>query len=297
MTIRYLLPAAFLLTGTAACGPDRATQERMAALEAVAAEKDSLLVLVTENARAMSEIGAAVAGVETAEGMRGLQVSSESPMAASRDSLVARVRSVTERVQSAEQRLAESRGRIRTLSARSDSLNTSVQQLNVSLAGFQVAMDAQRAALTELTNRMGALAEENVRLAEERQQLADSMVHLAVETNTIYYTIGTEQELLERGIVHKEGGSRVLFILGRRGQTLVPSRDLDPSQFIAADRRYLTEIPLPDSAEYRIASRHDVAALAVRVEDDGTIEAGALRIADADRFWQASRYLIVVRRS
>ena len=281
-----------------ACGPDPATQERLQHLEAVSAEKDSLLVLMAENARAMTEIGAALAGVESEESTRNLQVSNESPMAASRDSLVARVRQVTERVASAEERLAMSQRRVRALTRHSDSLDTSMQQVEIALASFQVAMDAQRASLDELNQRMDALRMENARLAEEGERLSDSMAHLANETNTIYYVVGTEQELIERGIVRKEGGSRVLFVLGRRGQTLVPARELDPSQFITADRRSLTEIPLPDSTgEYRIASRQDLAALDVPVESNGTIEATVLRIADPDRFWQASRYLIVVRRT
>jgi hypothetical protein len=54
-----------------------------------------------------------------------------------------------------------------------------------------------------------------------------------------------------------------LFIFGKRGETLVPARDLDTTQFTQIDIRQVTEIPLPDSsAEYLIASRQNLDGLA-----------------------------------
>src|SRR3989454_11609677 len=70
---------------------------------------------------------------------------------------------------------------------------------------------------------------------------------------TVYYVVGTKDELEQKGIITEEGGARFLFVLWKSGKTLVPSRNLDPGVFTVADRRHFTELPLPESdKEYRI---------------------------------------------
>src|SRR5947199_8537513 len=85
---------------------------------------------------------------------------------------------------------------------------------------------------------------------------------MATEANTVYYIVGTKDELEQRGIVREEGGARFLFVLWKSGKTLVPSRNLDPTAFTPFDRRALSEIPLPAAdKEYPIYSLHDASAL------------------------------------
>ena len=112
---------------------------------------------------------------------------------------------------------------------------------------------------------------------------------------TAYYIVGTKDELIEQGIVTEVGGSRVLFIFGRAGKTLVPARELDTAQFTPIDLRTTLEIALPDSlATYRIASRQNVAFLADPPDKDGKVRS-PLRITSPDEFWLPSKFLIVVR--
>jgi hypothetical protein len=157
-------------------------------------------------------------------------------------------------------------------------------------------LENQKAAIEGLTARVEALEAENVVLATEKAALVDTVEQLVEENHTAYYVIGTKDELIQRGIVTEEGGSRVLFIFGKAGKTIVPSRQLDPADFIPIDIRNVTEIALPDSSrEYRIASRQDMEALAEPPSDGKIRNANALRIADADQFWMPSKFLIIVR--
>lgn len=283
-----------LVLGLAACdrGPSPEVQAQLAQLTAVSAEKDSLLTQVAENARLMSEIGAQLVAVADREKLA-KSVSSESPMAASRDSLRVMVGDVTQRLQLGEERLNESRQRIRLLTRMSDSART---QFEATLASINETLENQKTAITSLTERVEALEAENVVLATEKAALADTVEQLVDETNTAYYVIGTKEELIERGIVTEEGGSRVLFIFGKAGKTIVPARQLDPADFTPIDIRHVTEITLPDSTEeYRIASRQDVAALAEPPQDGKIRNSNALRIAAPDQFWMPSKFLILVR--
>jgi len=117
-----------------------------------------------------------------------------------------------------------------------------------------------------------------------------------VRENTVYYVIGTRDELQERGIVAPVGGSRFLFVLWKTGVTLAPARHLDPSLFTAINKREVTNIPLPDpNGHYRIASRQDLTALGTQADDQGEITgAGSLTIAHPEQFWKNSKFLIIV---
>jgi hypothetical protein len=72
--MQWTLAVALLgFAGLAACGPSEEVRRQMAELQAVAAEKDSLLIQVAENARLMSEISAEVARVQAPAGKAGTQ--------------------------------------------------------------------------------------------------------------------------------------------------------------------------------------------------------------------------------
>lgn len=292
------LLAVVLLLALAACGPDAETQRRLAQLDTVTAEKDSLLAQVAENALIMSEIGAELARVNapTTAG------ASETPIALTRDSLLSSIRALTTRLQESEARLVESEQRIQRLTGETSGFQRTIAQLRSTIA-------TQKETIASLTEQVEALKEENVRLteanvvlsesnialSEENLALADTVSRLAERDNTVYYVIGTKDDLLRRGIVVEEGGSRVLFVFGKRGKTLVPARQLDPAQFVMVDKRTFSEIPLDPTKEYTIASRQDFGALDPQPADDGNVS-GVLRIVDPDRFWSGGRYLVIVER-
>lgn len=283
---------AALLVALTGCtvGPSAEQQRQLDQMEQIAAEKERLMSEVVVNARLMSEISSALATVnfrpEVFEA-----VSLESPVAASRDSLVAMVANVTTRVSESEARLAESRRRIRALTTENDSLRV---ELEGTITNFESVIENQKATIVALHEQVDRLVQETVRLAEEKAALADSLADAAVLANRAYYIIGTKDELLERGIVVEEGGSRFLFIFGKRGKTLRPAVDLNESDFVLIDRRAVREIPLPDpERDYRIASRQNLEFLESPRDDDGEIR-GSLRIGSPADFWKPSRFLIIV---
>lgn len=283
-----------LVVAGTACQPgaNPDVEAQLAQLTAVSAEKDSLLAQVAENARLMSEIGAQLTAVADREQLQRVGSAAESPLAATRDSLRIMVGDVTKRIQMSEERLRESQRRIRNLTNTSDSLRT---QFDETLVSLQETLENQKTTIATLTDRIEHLEAENVQLATEKAALADTVELLVEETNVAYYVIGTKDELVERGIVTEEGGSRVLFIFGKAGKTLVPARELNPADFTPIDLRHVTEIVLPDSTEqYRIASRQNLAALA-EAPEDGKVRGAALRIAQPSQFWLPSKFLILVR--
>lgn len=289
--LRTGLPVLALISATG-CGPSQEERERVAALEEAAAQRDSLILEVADLGRFVSDISSELSEVS----LDGSQhaVIAESPAQAERDSIIAKVQHLNTLVAETRTRLEQSRRRVAGLSARSDSLQNLLAE---TITNYERILENQRAQIATLTARIDTLETANVMLAADLDTLSATVDTLRAETSTVYYVVGTKDELLERGVVEEEGGARFLFIFGKRGKTLVPARDLDPSAFTALDKYEVTQIPLPDStARYRIASRHPLEYLANPLNDDGKL-VGAVDIAAPDAFWRNSRYLIVVRES
>jgi len=284
----------------AACGPSSEVREQLAQLEAVTAEKDSLLRQVAENARLMSDIAAELAQVQTP---RTATVGGQepAPVAITRENLLEDIKQLTTRLEESEKRLAQSEERIRTLTRESQSTQARVAEFRKTIQELQATIENQKQTIAALTEQVNALQEENVRLTAENTQLAleksaleQTVSEMEERESTVYYVVGTKDELIQRGLVTEEGGSRVLFVFGKRGKTLVPSRILDLTQFTAVDKRVWTDFPLPrPDKEYRIITRQDLSALAEPADEEGKIR-GALRIANPDRFWAHHKYLILV---
>jgi len=279
-----LVPAVVL--AAAACGPSPEVRAKLAALDTVSAQKDSLLQEVALQTRLLSDVAAEIAEVQ----VKDLKVSTESPAAAHRDSMVQTIRSVVTRLDQSERRLRQSQQRVRSLTQLSDSLRAT---LEATMANLEGVIESQKLTIATLTARIDTLQTHNLALQSENVALKDTVT----SESAVFYVIGTKAELKQQGIIVEEGGSRVLFILWRTGETVAPARELDPTLFTAIDRRQTTEIPLPHpTGRYRIVSRHDLQFLDTPRDDRGRITgAESLRIGSPANFWRASRFLIVVQ--
>lgn len=276
MTVKPLCAALLLAVAGSACGTSAETERKLAELEQANAQKDSLMQEVALSSRLLSDISVEIAKVQV-RGSR-LEVSSETPLTAQRDTMIAKLRYVVTRVRATEQQLGQSRARIQTLTGLSDSLRAT---LDSTVTNLQTVIASQKTTIDWLTERVNVLTAENFRLRDS--------------VSTVYYVVGTKDELKEKGILVEEGGSRVLFVLWRTGRTLAPARDLDPSDFTPIDSRLTMEIPLPDTtAEYRIASRQNLDALATPRTRGKFTNVPSLQITSPDDFWRNSKFLIIV---
>src|SRR2546423_1713313 len=272
--LKFTLAA--LVFVVAACGTSAETERKLAELEQANAQKDSLMQEVALSSRLLSDINVEIAKVK----VRGrLNVSSESPITASSDTLIAKLRYVVTRVRETESQLAQSRQRIKNLTNLSDSLRAT---LDSTASNLQAVIATQKQTIDLLTDQVNTLTAENV-------ALRDSL-------STGYYVIGTRAELKKKGILTEQGGGRVLFILWRTGKTLQPARNLDPSLFTPIDTRKVTEIPLPSAgASYKVASLQDLDYIEEQRDNGKYSGVPALTITSPSDFWRSSKFLIIIR--
>lgn len=277
------LPMALLLAAGCKQGPTPEVQARLDSLSQTSAERDRLMQEVAENTRLVSEISRELAKVNVPA--RQLKVSAESPLRASRDTLIQKIHYMSARVREIEPKLKASEQRIKDLTTLSDSLRN---ELAATMQNLQGVIDNQKETIDALTLQVETLTAENV-------ALKDTLENMSTINNTVYYVVGTKDELEQKGVIQEEGGARFLFVLWKSGKTLVPARNLDPSVFTVADRRHMEELPLPSTDKaYRIVSRQDTSALETPPDQDGKLTGHAVKIADPAKFWANSKYLIIV---
>lgn len=173
--------------------------------------------------------------------------------------------------------------------AKSDQSNVA---LRAQLASDSAMITDLNATIKRQTAMIDALSVRVDSLKTSTQQLASSLTAVETEHNKAFFVIGREEDLLKRGVVVREGGANLLF--AHPGRTLQVARTLDPTVFTAVDQRGTKMIPVPDTTRrYRIVSRQSLDAATVDGRDKNSFR-GNLTIADASKFWAASRYLVVL---
>lgn len=252
----------------------------------LASQKDSLTRVVLD---ADAFIGQMDSAISTVKGMPRDKRKPSDPLAdqvQARKDMQERVKALVARAKQTASQLAE----VQKKQAEAESANATLREQNAAQAA-KIEEDAQ------LVADLGATIE---RQRQEINVLGVRIDSLGAELKTVgtrlykaYYVIGSEKELIDKGVVTKEGGANLL--IARPGKTLVPSRVLNPDVFTPIDQREVHMIPVPDSlARYRIVSRQSLDAADVPWRDATSFK-GNLRIAKPDEFWAPSKFLILVR--
>jgi len=211
-----------------------------------------------------------------------------------RKAIVARITHLVARLDSVQTRLASTRRKAAEMSQKDSTLIAQVADYQKSVADLQASAEKQRtqfqATIDSQTVRIASLSKAVDTLNVVRTALVDTVHTLTNEKNTAYYIIGTKDELIKKGILAQEGGKRFLLVGSR---AVAPARELDPSAFTKIDRLSDRTISLPEG-EYQIFSRQNPAYVTPKGEKDGKIT-GGLTIDQPERFWENSRFLIIVR--
>lgn len=269
-------------------------------VQQISAEKDSLLKDVMQTSQFIADVNTELAQVrqrnagKPVQGVAGEMESSMTP-AQQRDAIKTKIKELTDRLNQSESRLVASRKRVADMTANDASLQAQLAAYDTTIASFKAIIENQKAEIAQLNDQLASakaevasLTQDKAALTTEKTQLTTVKDSLTTERNTVYYIVGTKDELLQKKIIEQTGG-----LLGI-GKSQVPARDLSPAAFTAIDKTTVSEIPFPKADKaYRLVSLQDLTALDVQPDKSGRIK-GGLKITNAEKFWAASKYLIVM---
>ena len=280
-------------------------KKALADAKSAEAQKDSLLTEVLETTQFVTDINGelakaksiAVTTTSSDPGVPGARKDREDRKAA-----LARVNAVIAKLNESEAKLAETETRAKASRQRNARLLAQIETYKKTIDDLRTTAETQKAdyeaqladkntQIATLAGRVDTLTTEKGQLETVKAALTDTVVNLTSYKNTVYYAIGTKDELIKKGVITKEGSKFLVF----GGTRLEPARNLNPEAFTAIDKTQNTSIPLPRSdKKYKIISRQSPTYLAAGVTKDGKIT-GAVQIAQPEEFWSASKYLILVQ--
>jgi hypothetical protein len=286
----------------AAMGCDRRHAELQKALSdsrAAEAQKDSLLTEVLETTQFVSDVNSELAKARTVAIITAGEDGGAPGAARDREerkATLARIQQVIARLNESEAKLTATEKRAKNARVQNARLLAQISTYKRTIEDLKAAAEQQRAEheaiIADQRSQIALLAGQVDTLDRERTTLRGSVANLITYKNTVFYAVGTKEELIDKGVVKKEG-SKFLFFGGTR---LEPARDLNASAFTAIDKTQTLSIALPRSdRKYRIVSRQSPSFLAGDVTKDGDVK-GVVEIVSPEEFWSPSRYLILVQR-
>ena len=265
-----------------------AASTQQAALAAqLSAQKDSLTRVVLQADDFIIHIDSSVSA---AKGMpKGKRSDSAlDPLARqieNRKLVMARVDALVERTRQTSVQLAAAR-------KTNSSLRTQISNDSALIADLNVTIKRQNGTIELLSQRIDSLSNATQVLAASLNETKNTLANVENERHKVYYVVGREDELVQRGVIVREGGANLLF--AHPGRTLQIARTPALDAFTPVDQREMHLIQMPDTTRrYRVVSRQSLDNAVVHDRDRNSFR-GNLKISDASRFWAPSRYLVLV---
>jgi len=143
-------------------------------------------------------------------------------------------------------------------------LNDKISSLNLNVAQLQVCIDS---------------------LYIELNEQAQTITETGVELRTAYYVVGETKELIKAGLIDKQGG-----LLGM-GRTAKLSDNLDNSKFTKIDYTKVTSIEVNGKNAKIITSHPEDSYI---MNNTGKV-IDNITITNPEKFWSASKYLVITK--
>ncbi len=272
------------------------------------AGQDSLLKvkdsLIAEKSRQLSEQGAIIGDAATSarliseidkdlSAVRGLKAKkplvtnaaeTEANASSKLENIQGKVRALISRLNASEARVRKMRqDELAHAKVDSEQVNR-LAEYERSIADMRATVERQQAEIVMLTQRVDSLSSANTVLIARNTEMS-------AREDSVFVAIGSEKELMKRGLIKKEGGTKLMF---GRGKTIVAARHLEPAQFQTISKNKDLTISLPDpNKAYRVVTRQDMHFAEPQDPKTGVVK-GSLKISDPNAFWGGSKYLILV---
>jgi len=181
------------------------------------------------------------------------------------------------RIAELSKKLKGSNGKLTGLEKMIASLNAQVAEKDQQLAMLNDKIKEMTGTVDKLNTDVSTLTAEST----SRQQTIDNQT---AQLHTAYFTVGTYKELQQKQVVTKEGG-----FLGLGKQKKV-KQNFNSDAFTTIDYTKTASIPL-EAKDAVVLTNHPTDSYTVEHKGKGV---DAIQITNPDKFWKASKYLVVV---
>ena len=178
--------------------------------------------------------------------------------------------------------IASLNNRIRSADQRITGFEQMVARLNQTIEEKEIEIQMLREQLAQMNLQVDLLMARVDTLEQESERKSQLLQEQTLEMNAAWFAMGSRRELIDNNIISREGG-----FLGI-GRTNRLKSDFNKDFFTRIDVTRDFEITIVGENPELITSHHSDSYQIV-TEEGETL----LRINDPDRFWSASRYLVI----
>ncbi len=175
------------------------------------------------------------------------------------------------------------RKQLKASNIRIEELQKMIEKTNLLLVEKDSTITQLKDNLAKLNFSIQSLNDTLTTVKQENTKLASVVATKTNEMNQAYFIMGTEKQLVAKGIVVKEGG-----FLGL-GKSIKLSSAPSDNNFTPVDIRTLNSIPLT-AKKITLVTPHPADSYEIVSSNNKVTE---LVIKDAKAFWQKSKYLVI----
>jgi DNA repair exonuclease SbcCD ATPase subunit len=193
-----------------------------------------------------------------------------------KDQIIADIQSINELMEKNKQKISSLRSKL-------EKSNGKVDELEKMIAFMTTQMQEKDQEITDLKNQLERLNIEVAEITAKYEEKSEESNKKTEELNTAYFAIGTSKELKEKGVLTKEGGFIGL------GKTKKLSADFNKSYFTKVDITQSKTFPI-NAKKAKLITTHPSSSYKI----EGVKRADKLVIINAQEFWSASKYMVLI---
>jgi peptidoglycan hydrolase CwlO-like protein len=199
---------------------------------------------------------------------------------------------INDNILAINQLMNENREKIAQLNRKLKSSGTKIAHFEQMIQTLNDQIAQKDRELTDLNEKLNALNSQVVQLQTSVDTLTSTTLaqnktieDQTTSLHTAYYVVGKSKDLRDMKVIDKTGG-----LLGI-GKTSKLASNVDNNKFTRIDYVQVNTIPI-DSKGAKIITTHPSDSYTLNKDKDKVI---SLQITNADKFWSASKYLVVVK--
>jgi len=250
-------------------------------------ERDSLMAIISARDSALNDFVSSMNEVESnlttvAAKQHIVTVSAENKgelKATSKERINDEINAINDLMEKNRKKLAELNKKLKNSNGANEQLKKMIETLNEQLA-------QKDQELTALNEKLASLNVQVTQLHSTVDTLNQTITAQKATMHTAYYVVGKSKDLQTAKIIDRTGG-----LLGI-GKTSKLSTHFDNSKFTKIDDRNTASVAI-ESKSAKIITTHPAGSYTLDKDPKGMIK--NLVITDADKFWSASKYLVIIK--
>lgn len=277
----------FLIPFVFACGPSKKEVELQAKLDSIEAQSSAKEEAINDFMTTINAVEENLAQIKEKESIISLTATEGGADAKTRisddiNTIYSLMKENQDKVALLEKKLRNSRYKGAQLTKTIAKLKKRVEEQALQITTMKKELAQKNIVIEGLNEDLQELSSNVENLSKQTKEQEEEISKKTTELNTAYYVVGKKSELKENKVIDRDGG-----FLGL-GKTSKLSKDLNTDYFTKIDITKISSIPVgSDNAE--LISSHPAGTY--KFEGEKPIK--NLIITDAEKFWSASKYLII----